>query len=629
MMRGTLLIVTSVLLLCGSTAPAVAPVPESQQAALALNILQAYRGADATNAALKLQLVYFTPSDREPEPRYRERLDAIMEDIRVFYRDGMEQAGFGPRTFDLARDAGGKLVIHLVKGKHPERDYQKRDAEKVLTDCRPVLKAAGLSFEHETVLVFCNLANWDPTKRVFSHHSPYYGMSVGGPADERRGLCFALDSEIQNLDDIAKHEPILNDDEYGDLSLGKFNTIFIGGVAHELGHAFALPHCGERQDEKSRGTSLLGVGNHTYREERRNAGRGSFLTMASAMRLASRPLFSHSDRGATVEPQLDTSEFELSTNVTRRELVGRPGALRVDGVVKGTPPVYGVVAYFDSQRDGGYHAPTATTVPDADGRFAIEISDLKTTVQGELRLEYCHANGAVSASRAPFRVTADGAVDLDLWESLKTLAPLLKAVSGDDRAAAQTQLGTIETSSAPALTKTVARKLAATLQEEPKPVPAKAPPALTELPLGDAQAKSSEVGWLKPVANRIPPNDQIESPLLDCGRIYATGLYAHAPSRYGFDLGGKWQTLRGEAGLHSAQQPYGSVVFVIRADGKEVFRSRTIRKTEKARYDIDLTNAKLLELIVEDGGNGNSNDWGLWLDPTLLRSPQADANGKP
>jgi hypothetical protein len=26
-----------------------------------------------------------------------------------------------------------------------------------------------------------------------------------------------------------------------------------------------------------------------------------------------------------------------------------------------------------------------------------------------------------------------------------------------------------------------------------------------------------------------------------------------------------------------------------------------------------------LELIVDDGGDGNGNDWGLWLDPTLTR----------
>jgi len=107
--------------------------------------------------------------------------------------------------------------------------------------------------------------------------------------------------------------------------------------------------------------------------------------------------------------------------------------------------------------------------------------------------------------------------------------------------------------------------------------------------------------------------------LLDSGEIHATGLYAHAPSRYVYDLGGKWKTLRGEAGLHAAQQPYGSVVFVIKADGKELFRSPIIRKSAKASYEVDMKGVKTLELVVEDGGNGNGNDWGLWLDPSLSR----------
>src|SRR6185503_8179520 len=119
------------------------------------------------------------------------------------------------------------------------------------------------------------------------------------------GLCFAMDEVIQNLDDLNKKEPMLKDAEWGNESLGKFNTIFIGGIAHEMGHAFSLPHCGERWDEKARGKSLMGMGNHTYREEQRGEGPGSFLAMASAMKLAARPLFSKSDKEMPIAPRLE------------------------------------------------------------------------------------------------------------------------------------------------------------------------------------------------------------------------------------------------------------------------------------------------------------------------------------
>ncbi len=595
---------------------AVDPIPESQQAPLVVKLLDAYHGARPAGPPRKLQVVYFTPSDREPEPRYRERLEAILEDIRAFYREGMERSGFGPETFDLDRDGQGKWILHLVKGKEPESAYNKPDSEKVTSECRPVLEAAGIKLERETVLIFCNLATWDEANRKFSHHSPYYGMWT-----QTNGMCFAVDSRIQNLDDIPRKEPVLNDDEYGNMSLGKFNTIFIGGIAHELGHAFSLPHCGERWDEKPRGTSLMGGGNHTYRNERRGDKPESFLTMASAMKLAGRPLFSKWDQDIALAPKLELSELQLTTNVSRPDLAGRSAALRVEGTVKGTPPVYGVIAYFDSRRDGGYNAPTATTVPDAEGRFAIEVSDLEPCASGELRLQCCHVNGAISESRVPFRVTHDGRMDLDQLEIIAALEPLVKAVIHEDLGGARAELGKIEGGHAPELAHVVARKLVATLQDEPKPSPAAAPPTVTELPLGDARPQVAEVGWLKPAANRIPLNKEIESPLLDSGEIHATGLYAHAPSRYVFELGGKWKKLRGQAGLHTAFQSYGSVVFVIKTDDKEVFRSPISQGSRNASYEVDLAGVKSLELIVEKAHERNGGNWGLWLDPTLFREP--------
>ena len=211
------------------------------------------------------------------------------------------------------------------------------------------------------------------------------------------------------------------------------------------------------------------------------------------------------------------------------------------------------------------------------------------------------------------------------FEVLKTtheaaLEPLVRAVVQDDAASAQVALLALERGNAPDLTKTIARKLAGTLRNEAKLVPSRVPPGVTELALGDAEPQVAEVGWLKPAFNRVPLSSQIGSPLLDAGRIYATGLYAHSPSRYVFDLGGKWKTLRGEAGLHTAFQPYAwGVVFVIKTDGREVFRSLAIRGPTKPGYTVELTGVKKLELIVEKASEQNGGNWGLWLDPVLSR----------
>ena len=212
----------------------------------------------------------------------------------------------------------------------------------------------------------------------------------------------------------------------------------------------------------------------------------------------------------------------------------------------------------------------------------------------------------------------------DFWvlktTRIEALEPLVRAVVHDDAAAARAELLALEQGSAPESIKAVARKLVGTLRDEPKPIPASVPPEVTELALGDAQPQLAEVGWLRPAANRIPRNDIIGPPLLDSGKIYATGLWAHSPSRYVFDLGGKWKRLHGEAGLHTAIQPYTSgVVFVIKTDGWEVYRSLAIRGPTRPSYDVDLTGVKKLELIVENASDRSFHNWSLWLDPVLSR----------
>ncbi|HEX3719350.1 MAG TPA: NPCBM/NEW2 domain-containing protein [Verrucomicrobiae bacterium] len=610
---------------CFVARPNILPVPEDQQASLALKIIDAYHNPRPAAPPRQLRILYFTPSDRDPAPQYQQRLSAIIEDVQDFYRDGMERLGFGPKSFATERDASGKLIIRLVKGAKRDSSFtdwpgrpgtgSSEGGKMVKDDCLPVLKAAHIGFDSETFLIFCNLANWDDKARTFRHHSPYYGEYSGN-----YGLCFAADSVILDLDDLPKKDPIIHDEEYGDMSLGKFETIFIGGIAHELGHAFTLPHCGERWDEKPLGVSIMGAGNHTYRDERRGDGKRSFLTMASAMRLASHPLFNGSDKGWGKDPHLTHCDLLLSTNVTLPALAGRPAALRIEGTVEGSPPIYGVIAYFDSVHDGGYRAPTATSVPDAQGRFAIEISDLAQCGDGEMRIEFCHANGAISERRLGFAVTPESSVDLSQWQTRQGLQPLADAVENGRMAAAQLALAKIRKSEAPELEKTIAGNLADTLLVEPKPSPAAVPSDVATVMLADTQPRESAVGWLTPAANRIPTNAQIDSPLLDCGTLFATGFFAHSPSRYVFDLGGKWKNFRGKGGLHTALQPYAyGVIFIIKADGKEIYRSPTIRGSKKAEYDLDITGAKTLELIVDKASEHNGGNWALWLDPRLSR----------
>ena len=267
-------------------------------------------------------------------------------------------------------------------------------------------------------------------------------------------------------------------------------------------------------------------------------------------------------------------------------------------------------------------------MPDSQGKFAIEVSDLAACKEGGLRVEFCHANGAISNDGSPSASLRKAAWIFHSGKCAKPWEPIADAVASNQPDTARAALLKLETGKAPDLTLDIARKLVSTLATGSKLNPSVVPAKINKLPLGDANPQNAKVGWLKPAANRVPVNNEIKSPLLDSGKIYATGLYAHSPSIYVYDLGGKWKKLRGEAGLHTTHQPYGNVVFVIKADDKEIFRSPVIRGSAKASYDIDIAGVKTLELIVEKANQSNGGNWGLWLDPTLSRDAGTDTAEK-
>lgn len=229
-----------------------------------------------------LHIVAWRSQERGFAPDHRARLQRIMEDIRDFYADEMERHGFGRRTIRLAYDSGKNLIVHEVTGAGRHENYGKPDGQKIREECLPVLRAAGIDADRETILIFTNLVEWDANTLTFTHKSPYY---AGG--GHRSGTAWQLDSAELDTVNLDKTTPMIQDGEYGHISLGRHNSIFIGGIAHELGHALGLPHCRARNGEDPGGrTALMGSGNRTYAEERRGEGPGTFLTFAHALRLA-------------------------------------------------------------------------------------------------------------------------------------------------------------------------------------------------------------------------------------------------------------------------------------------------------------------------------------------------------
>ena len=373
--------------------------------AAARAILDTWQAKDPVRAERKLHIVLWTPNDREPAPLYRERLTKILADIRSFYAKEMERIGFGPRTIGLDFADDGLLRIHLVRGAGPYSDYKTESGQQIRGECLPVLKEAGVDGKEETIVIFCNMSKWDPEKRTISQNSPYY---AGG--SNRSGTAWQVDSPILNLDDLDDKASHVTDGQYGHISLGRYNSIFIGGICHELGHALSLPHCRERTDERAAfGTALMGSGNRTYGENLRDEGRGSFLSLAHALQLASHPIFCGSIKDWKAKPSVKPTNLAI-------EQKGK--GFTVSGRAVAEVPVYGVIAYMDPEGGSDYDATTATAVPDAEGRFVLDCQALKADRAGELRITFLQANGIPSGPlsstpfRYPYKVGADGTADI-------------------------------------------------------------------------------------------------------------------------------------------------------------------------------------------------------------------------
>jgi hypothetical protein len=354
----------------------------------------------------------------------------------------------------------------------------------------------------------------------------------------------------------------------------------------------------------------MGSGNRSYGDELREEGKGSFLTLAHALRLASHPQFSGSTKGLNIPA--DTTIDDLALSVSGKQI-------RITGRASSAIPVYAVVAYFDPEGGSDYDAFTATAVPDSTGNFQLTSPALPPGTRGELRLFPLLANGLIAKGgmsstpfRYPYQVGENGTPDLSQFHRKEELRPLLEALREGRAESIREHSEAMARSPKPFL-----REIAQSATGNGKaslPSPDLLGSEIKRVPLSDCKTESASVGWATPTVNRLPgPPFVLESG----GDLFAHGVYAHAPAAHLWKLGGKWEIVSGEAGLADSNR--GSVVFSIHVDGEKKWNSRTVKAGEKARYRVDLSGAAQIELRVEDAGDGKASDWGLWLNPVLTR----------
>lgn len=109
-----------------------------------------------------------------------------------------------------------------------------------------------------------------------------------------------------------------------------------------------------------------------------------------------------------------------------------------------------------------------------------------------------------------------------------------------------------------------------------------------------------------------------EKPMTIAGIRYQRGLGTHAPARIVYALDDAYARFEAWAGPDGANN--GTVTFEVLVDGVKRWESGFMTKADAPRQvSVDITGARQLELIVGDGGNGNTSDHANWADAKLIK----------
>ncbi|MDH6492382.1 hypothetical protein M2157_008381 [Streptomyces sp. SAI-127] len=107
-------------------------------------------------------------------------------------------------------------------------------------------------------------------------------------------------------------------------------------------------------------------------------------------------------------------------------------------------------------------------------------------------------------------------------------------------------------------------------------------------------------------------------PITMGGVVYAKGLGAHAESAVEYYTGAACETVTADVGVDDEKGANGTVAFEIWADGTKVAATGVLTNAMPAEpLTADITGARLVRLVVTDGGDGIDSDHADWADARL------------
>jgi len=123
----------------------------------------------------------------------------------------------------------------------------------------------------------------------------------------------------------------------------------------------------------------------------------------------------------------------------------------------------------------------------------------------------------------------------------------------------------------------------------------------------------AEQSWGEPKMGKSVDNNAIR---ID-GRVFEFGIGSHASSKLIWNLNGSYKKFHSYIGLDDESACGNGATWVVKGDGKELYRSKVLTSHEIDSLSIDISGVKSLELETLDGGDKDCDhtNWaGSWLD---------------
>lgn len=119
-------------------------------------------------------------------------------------------------------------------------------------------------------------------------------------------------------------------------------------------------------------------------------------------------------------------------------------------------------------------------------------------------------------------------------------------------------------------------------------------------------------------------------PLSIKGKRFQKGIGTHSVSEIEYDLKGIFNYFSAKVGIDDGNRSEkGSVEFIVYGDGKELWRSGIMKKSDGIKeINMDIGGVKKLLLKVEDGGDGINYDHADWADARLVKGEKSKTSKK-